>query len=114
MERREFLGGAAPTTITANISNSSTSISILDSATFPAGNNYPFAVTLSRGTPDEEKVLVSSRSGNTLSVAQRGYDGTTARAHANGSTVYHVMDAVSLNDMNQTTYDNEILIWMGV
>jgi hypothetical protein len=114
MERREFLGAVAPTLTTASINNVSSTISLLDGSPFPTGAQYPFVVTLNKGLVNEEKVLISSRSGNNLTVSQRGYDGTTAGTHESGSIVYHVLDATAIRDMNQTTYDNEMLIWMGV
>lgn len=114
MERREFLGSVLPTVTTANISNTSTSISLLSGSSYPSGSESPFVVTLNRGFVNEEKMLISSRTADVLTVSQRGYDGTTAQAHSSGSTVHHVLDALSLKDMNKTTYDNEIFIWMGV
>ena len=113
MLRREFSGAVLRTTITANISNSASSISVLDGSTYPSGNN-PFVIVVDRGYSDEEKILISSRSSNTLSVQLRGYDGTTAVAHTSGAYVDHVLDAAVIQDMNTTTYDNEILVWMGV
>lgn len=114
MERREFLGAVLPTLTTSSINNVSMSIALLDGSSFPTGSQYPFVVTLNRGLANEEKILISSRSGNNLTVSQRGYDGTVAGTHESGSTVYHVLDATAVRDMNQTTYDNEMLIWMGV
>jgi hypothetical protein len=111
--RREFSGAVLRTTITANISNSASSISVLDGSTYPSGNN-PFVIVVDRGYSDEEKILISSRSSNTFTVEQRGYDGTTAVAHISGAYVDHVLDAAVIQDMNTTTYDNEILMWMGV
>ena len=113
MLRREFSGAVLRTTITANISNSDSSISVLDGSTYPSGNN-PFVVVIDRGYAAEEKILISSRASNTLSVQQRGYDGTTSVAHTSGAYVDHVLDAAVIQDMNTTTYDNEILVWMGV
>ena len=113
MLRREFSGAVLRTTITASISNSDSSISVLDGSTYPSGNN-PFVIVIDRGYSDEEKILISSRSSNTLSVEQRGYDGTTAVAHTTDAYVDHVLDAAVIQDMNTTTYDNEILVWMGV
>ena len=113
MLRREFSGAVLRTTITASISNSDSSISVLDGSTYPSGNN-PFVVVIDRGYGAEEKILISSRSSNTLAVEQRGYDGTTAVAHTSGAYIDHVLDAAVIQDMNTTTYDNEILVWMGV
>ena len=113
MLSREFSGAVLRTTLSANISNSSSSISVVDGSTYPSGNN-PFVIVIDRGNSSEEKVLIASRTSNTLTVEQRGYDGTTANAHVSGAYVDHVLDAAVIQDMNTTTYDNEILVWMGV
>jgi len=111
--RREFSGAVLRTSLSANISNSASSITVVDGSTYPSGNN-PFVIVIDRGNSSEEKVLISSRASNTLTVEERGYDGTTANAHTSGSFVDHVLDAAVIQDMNTTTYDNEVLMWMGV
>jgi hypothetical protein len=111
--RREFTGAALRTNLSANISNSASSFSVTDAVGFPSGSN-PFAIVIDRGTSDEEKMLISSRSGTTFTVQTRGYDGTIAKPHGSGAFVDHILDAATIQDMNTTTYDNEILMWMGV
>ena len=113
MLRREFSGAVLRTTLSASISNSASSISVVDGSTYPSGAN-PFVIVLDRGNASEEKVLIASRASNTLTVAERAYDGTVANAHTSGSFVDHVLDAAVIQDMNTTTYDNEVLVWMGV
>ena len=113
MLRREFSGGVLRTTLSANISNSDTSITVVDGSTFPSGNN-PFVIVVDRGNLSEEKILISSRSANIFTVASRGYDGSSASVHNTSAFVDHVLDATVIQDMNQTTYDNEVLVWMGV
>lgn len=114
MLRRDFLGNTVSTTLSANISNVATSISLTNGATFPTGNDGSFVISINRGSSSEEKVLISSRSGDTLTVEQRGYDGTVANSHtANIAIVDHVLDALTIKDMNRVTYDNLIMIWMG-
>jgi len=113
MLRREFSGGVLRTTLSSTINNSVTSISVVDGSTFPSGVN-PFVIVIDRGTSSEEKILVSSRTANTFTVSNRGYDGSTANTHTAGSYVDHVLDATVIQDMNTTTYDNEVLVWMGV
>ena len=113
MLRREFNGAVLQTTLFASLSNSAVSFTVVDGSTYPSGSN-PFVIVLDRSNNLEEKVLISSRSSNTFTVAERGYDGTTAQAHSSGASVDHVLDALTLQDMNTTTYDNEVLMWMGV
>jgi len=113
MLRREFSGGVLRTTLSSSINKSVTSISVVDGTTFPTGEN-PFVIVIDRGVSSEEKILVSSRSGNTFTVSSRGFDGSTANSHTSGAFVDHVLDAVAIQDMNTTTYDNQVLVWMGV
>jgi hypothetical protein len=114
MIRREFVGNALTTTLSANISNVSTSFSVADGSTFPSGTNNPFVISIGRGTPSEEKILISVRSSNSFTIEQRGFDGTNAVAHTVGDYVDHVLDAVAIQDMNTVTYDTSILAWMGI
>jgi len=114
IERREIAGAVIAQALTANISNSATSFSVADGTTFPTGALNKFVVVIGRATGDEEKILISARSTNTLTVAARGYDGTTAVAHAAGSIVDHVLDANAVQSMNTTVFDGQILYWMGV
>lgn len=114
-ERREFAGAVTVTTLTGPLNNASSSFSVVDGSTFPSGNSgNPFVVVLSRGEANEEKVLISSRSFNTFYISQRGYDGTIANSHSSSGTVDHILDAIAIQDMNRTTFDNEINIWMAV
>ncbi len=113
MLRREFSGGVLRTTLSSAINNSVTSISVVDGSTFPSGAN-PFVIVIDRGSSSEEKILVSSRAANTFTISNRGYDGSTANTHSSGAFVDHVLDAAAIQDMNTTTYDNEVLVWMGV
>lgn len=114
MLRREILGNVISTTINVALTNSATSISLLNGTTFPTGATAPFVIVIDRGNASEEKILVQSRSANTLTVASggRGYDGTPAVAHANAATVDHVLDATTIQDMNTTVYDTELLTWV--
>lgn len=114
VQRREISGGVIAQTLSSNISNSSTSISVSDGSTFPTGALNPFVIVIGRATADEEKILVSSRSANTFTVSQRGYDGTTAVAHTAGALVDHVLDAVAVQSMNTTIFDHQIMNWMRI
>jgi hypothetical protein len=116
MERREIIGNVVSTTLDDTLSNSSLSFTTViggGTSTFPSGDVNPFVVVINRGKTNEEKILVESRSGSTFSVKQRGYDGVPASIHDSGSLVDHVLDATSIQDMNKTTYDNQVLYWMG-
>jgi hypothetical protein len=114
MERREFAGAVVAQSLSANISNSSSSFDVTDGSTFPSGSLNKFVVSIGRGTPNEEKILITSRSSNTFTVSSRGYDGTPAVAHIAGELVDHILDATAVQSMNTTVFDNQILNWMGV
>lgn len=114
MERREFSGSVIATTLANAVTSTDSSITLTDGSTFPSGNRGPFVISIDKLQPSEEKVLISSRSGNVLTVSQRGYDGTIGVKHSISAAVDHVLDATTLQDMNDTTYDNEIKIWMVI
>ena len=104
MLRREFSGAVVATTLAANITNASSTITVTDGSTFPDGSSgNPFVIIIGRGANNEEKVLISSRTTNTLTVSQRGYDGTVANSHTTGASIDHVLDATTIQDMNKTT-----------
>ena len=105
MARREFLGSVVETTTTGSLNSTDTSISLTDGSTFPTGSANPFVIVIDRGTGSEEKILITSRTSNTLTVSQRGYDGTTATTHSSGANVDHVLDATSIQDMNTSIND---------
>lgn len=114
MERREFAGSVLSTLLSSPVSNTATSFSVISGSSFPTGANNPFAIIMSRGEDEEEKMLISSRSGDTLTISVRGYDGTTAQNHLSGAVVDHVLDANSIQNMNTYTYDTAILQWMEI
>jgi len=114
MERREFVGNVEETTLSANISDTDTSISLTDGSTYPSGSTNPFVIVINRGLSNEEKILCSSRSSNTITVEERGYDDTVAQSHSSGDLVDHVLDAATVQSMNTNTFDNAILVWTGM
>ena len=101
MALREYAGGAKRTTLSASITSVSTSLNVTDGAGYPTGAAGPFAIAIDVGLAGEEKVLIATRTGNSMTVAAsgRGYDGTTATAHSGGS-VDHVITAVDIREAN--------------
>lgn len=114
MERREFSGAVEETSLTAGISDSDTSITVADGSSYPTGDSNNFVIVINKGFSSEEKVLCSDRSGNTITAVQRGYDGTSASAHTSGEKIDHVLDAIAVQSMNNTTFNNSILLWSGI
>lgn len=116
MARKEFVGAAPRTLLTTTFSPSVPA----NGGTFTvvSGTGYPtgvhpggFVVTLDLGTAYEEKVLCSSRTGNTFTIMAsvgRGWDGTTAKDHGGGTsagTVDHTLDADTFSDLMGHVYD---------
>lgn len=95
--RKDMSGGTQATAITGGaISGVATSITVVDGSTYPDGSAGKFVICIDRALPAEEKILITSRSGNVLTVSDRGYDGTVAIGHNNAAVVEHVIDAFSL------------------
>lgn len=97
--RKEWAGGTIRTTLNGNINSSATSITLTDGSSFPSGVK-PFVLVIDRGTAAEEKIICTSRTGNTLTVLQRGYDGSSQQAHSTGAYVEHILDAYTVDQAN--------------
>lgn len=105
--RRQFAGGAKPTTLAANLGGSTADLSITGTsfANYPDGSVGPFYIVIDRGQVSEEKILCASRSGNVITVyntgtSGRGNDGTSVIAHSAGAIVEHVFTAVDADEAN--------------
>lgn len=97
--RKEYSGSAVGTTLNGAIGGAAMNIAVTSGSSLPDGSAGPFVMSINRlGT--EEKILCSSRSGNTLVVLQRGYDDTAAIPHADLATIEHVYDANSADQSN--------------
>lgn len=86
MTINQVVAGAAAltssaTSFTASVPGAGQTFAVASDAGYPSSGR--FVVQLNRGEADEEKVLISSRSGTTFTVETRGYDGTTAQSHTN-------------------------------
>lgn len=53
---------------------------------------------------DDEAILCSARSGNQLTVEQRGYDNTTPASHSNSADIDHVLDAATVQAHEDLAY----------
>jgi hypothetical protein len=91
--RRQYAGGAKPTTLAGNLGGSTADLSIsgTDFANYPDGSVGPFYIVIDRGQVTEEKILCVSRSSNVITVYDtgltngRGNDGTSVVAHSAGA-----------------------------
>jgi hypothetical protein len=102
MVRRQYVGGAAQTTLSAAIGTGDASFSVTagGGTGYPDGSVGPFFIVLDRGLSNEEKVLVTTRTTDTFSSVTRGQDNTAAAAHSSGATVNHSWTATDANDSN--------------
>ena len=114
MLRREITGNVVSTGLSANMAFGATTFTVLNGTSFPTGATAPFVVVIDRGLSTEEKMLITSRSANTFTVQTRAYDGTLAYAHNTSAAVDHVLDATTIQDMNTTTYDSKLLLWVNL
>lgn len=91
-------GAATATTLTAPLNNSATAFSVVSATGWPA--SVPFAIVVDRGTINEEKILVTARSGTSITTCTRGYDSTAAVAHAVGTNnVEHCITAAQIQEL---------------
>ena len=97
MARRYYSSVAQRTSLTADITNSQTTIVVGAVTGFPA--SYPYTLIIDQDTINEEVVEVASRSGTTLTVT-RGVDGTSGVAHSAGAVVNHGVSARDFDEPN--------------
>ena len=107
--RREYKGAASPSYLTLSLGNSTADLTIncADLTNWPTGTGgKPFYVVIDRGTSSEEKILCTSRSGNTLTVYDdgitngRGADDTSIVAHSSNAEIEHVFTATDADEAN--------------
>ena len=88
--RRTYAGAAIKTVLSVSVDDNDASFILEASTGWASGSYY---VVVDPGTASEEKVLVSSRAANTLTISARGVDGTVAQEHAEGAVIYPVAAA---------------------
>jgi hypothetical protein len=83
---RAYSGAAAATIIntamTATVPGVGGTISVADDSGYPPSGK--FEIVVDRGQTNEENIMISSRSGTTFTIGQRGYDGSVASSHTSG------------------------------
>lgn len=76
------------TTLVSSINTSANSLSVGGTVGLPdGGGNNDFIVIVDKDTISQEYMLCSKSGSEALSITERGYGGTVARAHSSGSTV---------------------------
>jgi hypothetical protein len=100
--RRSYAGAAPACTLTNSITSVDSSALLTGDVTnWTTTSAGPFFMVIDPGLVTEEKVLVGSRSGSSLSSLTRGVDGTTASSHSAGATCYPVFTAVDADQANK-------------
>jgi hypothetical protein len=105
MPALKYAGGAVVTELTSGIDDNDASFAIASSTGWPDGSTGKFVVVLDAGEPTEEKILCATRTGLTVTVDTRGYDGTTAAAHNTGAAAENTFDATSAQRFEDHVYD---------
>jgi len=116
--RRSYAGAAPACTLTNAITSGDTSALLTGDVTnWNNTANGSFYMVIDPGLSTEEKVLVGSRSGSSLSSITRGVDGTTAASHNAGATCYPVFTAVDADQANAVaaalTTKGDLLVTTG-
>lgn len=84
----EQLQNFGTTTLNEALDDSETGVDVTDGSVFPSSGTF-------RVNCEDELMIVTSRSGNTLTVT-RGGEGTSAAAHDNGTAIQMVLTAAGL------------------
>jgi hypothetical protein len=116
--RRSYAGAAPACTLTNAITSVDTSALLSGDVTnWNSTAGGAFFMVIDPGLSTEEKVLVGSRSGSSLSSITRGVDGTTASSHSAGATCYPVFTAVDADQANAVaaalTTKGDLLVTSG-
>ena len=110
LQRITHSGAAPPTNLLSSITATALSFGLTSSTGYPTGSGGPFVIDIDAGLPTEEKILCSSLSGGTITVAPggRGWDGTIAVAHTPGTAlapnVTHIFSSSEADDANAHIY----------
>ena len=116
--RRSYAGAAPACTLTNSITSVDTSALLTGDVTnWTTTASGPFFMVIDPGLVTEEKVLIGSRSGSSLSSITRGQDGTTASSHSAGATCYPVFTATDADQANAVaaalTTKGDLLVTTG-
>ena len=101
MPSRYYSAIAQDTTLASGITNAANTMTASALVGFPA--SFPYVIAVDYNAASEELVLVTNAVGTTLTIT-RGFNGSTAVAHAAGAVIRHVIVAQDLTDA-QAHYD---------
>jgi hypothetical protein len=106
MARRYYSANAREAQLVSGVNESATTLILNLSTGFPT--TTPFVIVVDNGKTTEEVMLVTTKTGNNLTVT-RGYDSTTAYTHSVGASVIHAASAIEFREAN--TYINSAKTW---
>lgn len=90
--RREQLVNAYASTLSGDITDVATSITVADATGLPTVGDFRIKI-------ENEIIIIKSRSGTTLTAATRGAEGTTGAAHSSGAAVKAYLTAGGLKNL---------------
>ena len=107
MPAKDYPGNAVPTALaTPLVDGADTTCDISATTGWPTGSSGAWVARISKGVSGkEEKILITSRSGAGLTIATRGYDGTSAVSHDAGEPIECCWDAVSAKEAADHIYN---------
>jgi hypothetical protein len=114
MARYHITGGAVQTTVSGSVASSgAVTVTITDATGWPDASVGPYHVVIDPGESNEEVILVTARSGTSLTVTSgnRGADGTSAAAHSNGAVIYPCISATYIDEAN--SHQNSASVHLG-
>lgn len=98
--RRSYSGTAPDATLSADMNDTTLTVTCDDLTGWPDGTGGPFEVTLEPGTSSEEKCWGDTRSGNTITLLARGMEGSAVAHTATTTTVRHGFSALDADEAN--------------
>jgi hypothetical protein len=100
--RKEYVGNAAPTTLSGDLSAGGLIANLTDPTAYPSGVIGQFELVVNKGGTTEEKILCDTRAASQVNInaAGRGYDGTLPQTHSAGESVQVCWTAVSADRDN--------------
>jgi len=96
MTIRNYSNTTTEGSLTTSITTTDTTVALTSFSGYPA---VPFTASIDRGNSSEEVVLVTALAGTNATVT-RGFNGTSPKAHAAGSSFVHVTIALDYTEAN--------------
>ena len=99
--RRAYAGGAKAGRLIAPTGTTDLLIACDALVGWPDGSDGMFAAVIGKGSANEEKVLVETRTGANLTINKRGYDDTIPSSHSATDPIEHCHTATDDDEANE-------------